>query len=356
MHYFQVSHFSFHQYYGCIKSLKNLHTLKLNRYFRQNILDDLTSLSHLKKLVLHYDSLSTRDQTFLSSKYEVYLQLLDSLPNLSQLYLQSSEFRSNFQLQRKYPHVRFRWWCDDEEHMIRYLKYGGKRGYYEGEFLDDSLSQAPFSNLRHGKGVLNLGTFQYKGEFKRGISDGLGVINWDVSDCNPQDEFDESCRWRKYEGEVKENNPHGKGVLHYFHPSVRYEGYFVCGKYHGKGVKYYQRSRIEGNFENDLIRNCTIYADGCRFEGIFNHSKAEGILYSDHGTKFAGELRYSTHYGDLWRIRGIQYYPNKNRFEGTFKGDKPSSGILYYSNGDRYEGKFYHFQTVSFSHPLSPLL
>lgn len=59
----------------------------------------------------------------------------------------------------------------------------------------------------------------------------------------------------RYEGELREGKPHGKGILT-FADGRRYEGEFHQGQFHGKGI--------------------LVFPDQTRYEGEFRHGRRSG--------------------------------------------------------------------------------
>jgi len=144
----------------------------------------------------------------------------------------------------------------------------------------------------------------------------------------------------KYEGELKDDKPHGKGI-YYLANGNRYEGEFEEGKKHGKGRMYRVGGDIvEGEWNNDIIDDRGIYyfVNGAKYEGELKDDMAngEGILYYTNGNRYKGKFKDNIKSGE-----GIYYFANKDRYEGTFKGNmKSGRGVFYSANGDRYEGEF----------------
>ena len=160
-----------------------------------------------------------------------------------------------------------------------------------------------------------------------------------------------------YEGEVKNNNPHGKGVL-ILPNGTKYEGNFAWRLFwrvpHGKGkITYPLGSEIE-SYEGDFW-NCRIegkgkicYRDGTHYIGKVKDGKpihqlndksipkAQSLLFCSNKVVFLGEMSIF-----LYTKKGILYFEDRDIYEGNFlKGKFHGEGIMYYANGDRYEGNF----------------
>jgi|GEM_PF-182662 len=144
----------------------------------------------------------------------------------------------------------------------------------------------------------------------------------------------------RYEGEVKDNVPNGKGIYH-FYDGARYEGEYKKGLKDGQGKYYFSNgNRYEGDFKKDRREgNGTyFYANGERYEGEFREDYREGygIFYSANGERYEGEWEEGEKNG-----QGVYYYANGSRYEGRFlDNQKHGDGIYYFSNGNRYEGEF----------------
>ncbi len=107
----------------------------------------------------------------------------------------------------------------------------------------------------------------------------------------------------KYYGELKDDQPHGCGVMTFASGSSiakYYEGRFSNGKFFGKGtLVYYNGDKYEGEFKENLFHGKGILrlANGTVYEGQFSNNKYEGI--------------------------GKLFYINGCRYEGEFKNNKP---------------------------------
>ncbi|MBU9719883.1 MULTISPECIES: hypothetical protein [Bacillaceae] len=114
----------------------------------------------------------------------------------------------------------------------------------------------------------------------------------------------------KYDGELKNNEPHGEGIGYWENGiDVWFKGTFKNGKPFGKGKFYYNTGqlRYEGEFE------------GLEYVG-------QGTEYYENGhVKFTGRFRKCHYffYGARLYVEGKLYYKTgKLRYEGTFKGFK----------------------------------
>jgi len=144
----------------------------------------------------------------------------------------------------------------------------------------------------------------------------------------------------KYEGELKDGKPHGKGIYYYANGD-KYEGEYKDNKRNGKGVYYYANgNRYEGEYKDDKRNNKGIlyYANGSKYEGEYKDDEinGKGIFYYTNGDRYEGEYKDGKMSG-----KGIFYKANGDRYEGEYKGDeKNGKGIYYCANGNRYEGEY----------------
>ena len=103
-----------------------------------------------------------------------------------------------------------------------------------------------------------------------------------------------------YEGEWRDGEPNGHGVLTWSSGEGRYEGEFVNGKFEGQGI--------------------VDYPDGTHYEGGFR-----GGWYSGHG---------------------VCNYPSGIRYEGEYDdGNLVGQGTVYFADGTRFEGVFTYFDS-----------
>ena len=103
----------------------------------------------------------------------------------------------------------------------------------------------------------------------------------------------------KYEGELKDDEPHGKGELT-TSSGDKYIGDFQNGKKHGEGL---------------LIKN-----NGNKYEGSFKNSKAHGLGKSINisGDKYEGDFIDGKRHG-----QGVFIDRDGNKYEGEFKDARP---------------------------------
>ena len=167
----------------------------------------------------------------------------------------------------------------------------------------------------------------------------------------------------KYEGEIKNNKPNGKGIYYSVTGEIK-EGTFVNGLLNGKGKMTLNNGLfIEGNFKDDELDGFgkTINANGEIYEGEFKNGIREGkgklILSNEdrlEGNFIKGKLEG---YGKIINKNGESYkgelingipngkghkkYKDGSEYEGNFKNGKENGfGTKKWKDGQIYQGEF----------------
>jgi hypothetical protein len=107
----------------------------------------------------------------------------------------------------------------------------------------------------------------------------------------------------EYEGDIKDDLPHGKGK--WKRENTQYEGDFENGMKHGKGTIKFPQYQYEGDFTNNKIEGFgrqTFFDTGNVYEGQFVDGKRNGEF--------------------------TLFYSNGATWKGEFKDDKPCNGGL----------------------------
>lgn len=173
---------------------------------------------------------------------------------------------------------------------------------------------------------------------------------------------------RKIFGIVDVDNGVRKGTLQL--PEGRYEGEIRNGKPHGKGKIYYEasdskeRMSYDGDWENGLRSGygVLLYKDGRIYKGVWvnNSRSGKGTLFFPNGSRIEGTKAEGEWFGTVtmilvegekyvgeWPAKGkivdgIYYYKNGDRYEGGYNEnfDKHGLGKAYFANGDRFEGMY----------------
>ena len=111
------------------------------------------------------------------------------------------------------------------------------RGFWiDGKLLFDKKAPRPGSQFYFtGKGKREYVRYRYEGDFRNGIWDGYGVVDWD-----------DGCH---YEGDWKNDQRHGYGIM-VLSNGARYEGEWLFDKHHGHGSYTGPKHDFEGEFVN----------------------------------------------------------------------------------------------------------
>ena len=105
----------------------------------------------------------------------------------------------------------------------------------------------------------------------------------------------------KYEGDFKNDIPHGEGTFMYSDGSIYY-GKFKNGKSDGQGIKTWKDGKeYAGSFQNDEPhgKGTFTYSDGSKYVGEFKNGKkdGEGTITYPNGATFTGNFLKGSEYG-----------------------------------------------------------
>ena len=145
-----------------------------------------------------------------------------------------------------------------------------------------------------------------------------------------------------YEGQIKDSNFNGKGILKNFSNEILYEGDFVNGEKTGNGKIIFEDGTIyEGNLENGKFKGNgkMIWKNGYEYIGEFNGPvlSGKGKLTGPEGDIYEGDFE-----NNLFHGKG-KYEFNKtgNEYEGDFQyGIKKGKGIFTCVNQYIYDGNW----------------
>lgn len=201
-----------------------------------------------------------------------------------------------------------------------------------------------------------------EGQFQGNNGQGLCVSVEDKDPGNP---------YRYYRGQVRSGTFTGTGTLVYTNDD-RYEGQLQNGRPQGKGMflAVAENRRYEGNFRNGFFHGNGVYTFGSgdryigQFAGGQPHGKGEFTFYSNgkYSHSYAGRFYLGVINGngvvtnaDGTRCTGV-FYSNNLVGKGTctFSSNSPfksyvgeltngrpdGRGTLTYTNGKRYTGQF----------------
>jgi hypothetical protein len=193
--------------------------------------------------------------------------------------------------------------------------------------------------MKNGKKL----NYTYTGELSNGIKNGEGTLTV----------FNDNYTFsKKYEGDFKNNLPHGIGEKTYANGDY-YSGSFEEGLRDGVGkyvkndndIKYTVPGKWKKNKFIETSNSSINYNDGSVYVGFvkeiikplsFEYIKhGQGTLTDNLGNKFVGNwINNELNYGTI-------EYKNGNKYEGELINLKPDSeGKMKYQNGDTYEGNF----------------
>ena len=167
----------------------------------------------------------------------------------------------------------------------------------------------------------------------------------------------------KYEGEISNNKPNGKGVYYSITGEIK-DGFFIDGHLNGKGKMTLNNGfYIEGDFIDDELDGFgkTVNINGEMYEGEFKKGIREGkgkLILSNEDRfegnfikgKLEGNGKFIQKNGEVYEgefINGIpngkghKKYKDGSEYEGKFKNGKENGfGIKKWKNGEIYEGEF----------------
>ena len=140
-----------------------------------------------------------------------------------------------------------------------------------------------------------------------------------------------------YEGEIKDGEWHGQGILISQPDGFRYEGQFKNGSPHGNGAVSIDGDHLyEGQFKNGAKdgKGILISPNGDRYEGQFKNDTLNGLgtyAWSD-GRIHEGKFKDGKQHG-----KGTYTMPDGRYFEGEFKkGNKTNKGKYFWKDGTEY--------------------
>ena len=121
---------------------------------------------------------------------------------------------------------------------------------------------------------------------------------------------------RKYEGEIRKGEPHGKGkLIHYKFPEESMFDFSYAG--------------ILDTSQLSVLASTAIFG---AFIWMILNLDAEMRLHST----YEGDWKRGKKHG-----KGIYYFTNRDRYEGDWKrGEMHGQGTYFFSGGDKYVGKW----------------
>ena len=178
----------------------------------------------------------------------------------------------------------------------------------------------------HGYGISKLFGVLYKGEFKDGLRDGLGILVEDEG---------------YYEGEFKEGVYEGYGIMHYNENDkrIKYEGQLKNHVSDGYGIMYFRDGSItNGEFKEGNVSGFAIETD-CTDNTYYIGQYKDGE-YNGYGIKYyySKNKIYKGHCINS-KLEGyaLEYFSNGDIYEGEWNEDKKNGfGFLHKSNGEKF--------------------
>lgn len=162
--------------------------------------------------------------------------------------------------------------------------------------------------------------------------------------------------WCIYTGQFKNGKPEGKGIMKY--DDYSFDGNFSNGLEDGKGVIIYKNGKREVVYYSSGQRlkadEKIAAADWTPLEGQHDECVSGncitgfGTMQFPSGNKYIGSFVNRKRQG-----RGIFYFANGDKFEGTFSSDLREEGTYLFSNGYIFKGRFLNeeFYNGTFSSP-----
>jgi len=155
---------------------------------------------------------------------------------------------------------------------------------------------------------------------------------------NYTEEITLSSRGR-YEGQIKNNIPDGKGRLISTDGGI-YEGYFSGGLCHGEGRQIFSDGAYyEGHFENDQPQGSGVFIvadDSVRIKGIFKDGLvSKGREDFKDGSYYEGNFKNNIRNG-----QGKHTFANGDWIKGEFLDGLADGKAIQNTSGWIYEGEF----------------
>ncbi len=196
-------------------------------------------------------------------------------------------------------------------------------------YPDNSIYQGYFENkwVRNGFGslLLNDGS-KYVGSFVEDKMKGKGRLIYNDGDY--------------YEGLFEDDKPSGQGILFkYADGEFKYKGQFKDGFKDGVGVENHPDGSVyEGQFIKDFKNGIGKFTwpDEAVYEGHFKQNDIEGIgrIVYPESKIYLGNWKNNKIEG-----KGVFFWPDGRLYLGNYHAEKKNGfGIFLFNNGKRYEG------------------
>jgi len=184
----------------------------------------------------------------------------------------------------------------------------------------------------------------YNGEWKNNLPHGKGTYAYDMN--NP---------WKEYVGNFVAGKHSGQGTLTYkdYDGRVKYVGEWKDGRKDGQGTETHNNGTIYvGEWRNDYNhgQGTMSYADGSEYVGNFEEGwiKGQGTYTSTSGDKYVGEFNNGNFNG-----QGTYTFVNGDEYVGSFaKGRYDGQGTLTLADGTKKTGDFLNGRFIGDGYPL----
>ena len=149
----------------------------------------------------------------------------------------------------------------------------------------------------------------------------------------------------KYEGEIKNGLPHGKGTQIVIGSGYKYVGEWRNGKRNGRGTLTSPNGdEYVGEYRNGSRtgQGTMTYSDGSKYVGEWKDSEQSGqgtVTFSD-GNKYVGGWKDGEYHGQGTYTFGKGEFEG-DKYVGEWKNGKPNGqGTRTFSDGSKYVGEF----------------
>ena len=139
---------------------------------------------------------------------------------------------------------------------------------------------------------------------------GETLYRWETSSGYVWKGFGDKVTHRVYKGEWKNGDPNGLGVITY-RDGHKYVGEFKSNKYHGQGMY--------------------TYSNGGKYVGEYKDDKehGQGTFTLSNGDKYEGEFKDGEKHG-----QGTYTFSDEKKYVGEWKNGKPWNTTLYDKDGN----------------------
>ena len=144
---------------------------------------------------------------------------------------------------------------------------------------------------------------------------------------------------RKYEGDIRKGEPHGRGkLIQYKFPKESVFSFSYAGVLDTSQLSVLASTAIFGAFIwliLNLDRDIKLHAI---YEGDWKRGKkhGQGAYYFSGGDKYEGEWKDGKKHG-----QGAYFFSEGDRFEGNWEYDEVhGNGIYVYPSGERFSGEW----------------